>query len=74
VDSLSKVLNPLDESDILPQSPTKVNNAAKEMTELRTLNDCVTTLLTEITQEAGQPVILHGMEYLQKLRFDLVLP
>lgn len=71
VDSMSKVLNPL---DTRPQSPSRVTSAAEEMVELRSLNHSVLALISEISRETGEPLVLHGLNYAHKVRCDLVLP
>jgi hypothetical protein len=57
-----------------PQSAQQVTAAADEMVELRALNDGLLGLVQEIQDELGHPVILHGMSYLHKIRYDLALP
>jgi len=73
VDSLTKVMQ-CDSSAGEPQSLSEVTRAAESMMELRSLNDGLMDLIEEITRETGTPLILHGINYMQKIRYDFVLP
>ncbi len=67
--ALAKVLDAQE-----PQSAQHGTAAADEMVELRALNDGPLGLVQEIQDELGHPLILHGMSYLHKTRYDLALP
>ncbi len=57
-----------------PQSAQHVIAAANEMVELRAPNDGLLEIVQEIQDELRHPLILHGMSYLHKIRYDLALP
>ncbi|GBG31822.1 Hypothetical Protein FCC1311_080472 [Hondaea fermentalgiana] len=47
---------------------------AEDMVQLRSLNHSVLLLVEDITRETGKPLVIHGLNYAQKIRCDLVLP